>query len=268
MFHTAVVVFALATPMADMPDASRPVGVDRITQESQTKTNIAEPVEKTTTKTSPPESSAETKSAAKSKSKPKRIPKIYLSTRAEKDVYKAKYQKLARESFSSKKPNPGNVVPRLVNMYNELHMVHGLQKSEIARMRKTLELRMLSLIERLNRDIAKTRRFKNSATRRLTSRVVPSATYKTEPSTAAKTQPRVSNQVAAASKPPAPLAATEQQNARALINLIEQTIAPDTWESRGGGGSIFYYAPRHALVIRQTDDVHRQIGGVLGNLNK
>jgi type 1 glutamine amidotransferase len=40
-------------------------------------------------------------------------------------------------------------------------------------------------------------------------------------------------------------------------------IAPGTWDVNGGAGSIYYWAPGHAMVILQTDDVHDQIADVL-----
>ncbi len=48
-----------------------------------------------------------------------------------------------------------------------------------------------------------------------------------------------------------------------LKKLIEDTIAPDTWDVRGGEGSIRYYRPGKALVIRQTSEIHEQIGGTM-----
>lgn len=54
-----------------------------------------------------------------------------------------------------------------------------------------------------------------------------------------------------------------QSNAQELIELIQTTIAPPTWEVNGGRGTISYWEPGLALVVRQTDDVHDQIGGAL-----
>jgi hypothetical protein len=48
----------------------------------------------------------------------------------------------------------------------------------------------------------------------------------------------------------------EADQARQLIELIQTTIAPDTWDVRGGPGTIFYFAPKKVLVIRQTGEVH------------
>ncbi|HJT35739.1 MAG TPA: hypothetical protein VJ783_27165 [Pirellulales bacterium] len=59
-----------------------------------------------------------------------------------------------------------------------------------------------------------------------------------------------------------------RSNAQDLIDLIQNTIAPESWDVMGGQGTIMYWEPGFALVVRQTDDVHEQIGGLrrlLGN---
>jgi hypothetical protein len=48
-----------------------------------------------------------------------------------------------------------------------------------------------------------------------------------------------------------------------LVELIERVIAPDLWESRGGAGTIHYFAMRRILVIRATSDVHQQVEELL-----
>ena len=53
-----------------------------------------------------------------------------------------------------------------------------------------------------------------------------------------------------------------------LIRLIQATIAPDTWDVNGGRGTIRFWSPNPALVIRQTGEVHHQIGGTLGALRE
>jgi hypothetical protein len=54
----------------------------------------------------------------------------------------------------------------------------------------------------------------------------------------------------------------------ALVDLIQRTIAPQTWDVNGGPGVIRYYANGQALVIRQTSDVHDNLVDVLGQLRK
>lgn len=51
---------------------------------------------------------------------------------------------------------------------------------------------------------------------------------------------------------------------RELVELIQRTISPDFWDVNGGPGTIVYYAPLHALVVRATAEVHEEVGGVLG----
>ncbi len=53
-----------------------------------------------------------------------------------------------------------------------------------------------------------------------------------------------------------------------LVELIKQTIAPTTWEDVGGNGSIYYWRPGRAVVVRQTDEVHGQIADVLQQLER
>ncbi|MCS7469905.1 hypothetical protein NZK35_24905 [Stieleria sp. ICT_E10.1] len=48
-----------------------------------------------------------------------------------------------------------------------------------------------------------------------------------------------------------------------LVELIERIVAPDFWESRGGVGSIHYFAIRKVLVVRATSDVHQQVKDLL-----
>ena len=62
------------------------------------------------------------------------------------------------------------------------------------------------------------------------------------------------------------LSGTEQQNADALIELIQNTIEPDSWRDNGGKGTIMYFSLLRALVVRQTGEGHHQLGGLLNQL--
>lgn len=52
----------------------------------------------------------------------------------------------------------------------------------------------------------------------------------------------------------------------ALVELIQRTIHPDFWDVNGGPGTIMYYAPLHALVVRATDEIHGDVGGLARGL--
>ncbi|MCA9056397.1 MAG: hypothetical protein KDA75_21360 [Planctomycetaceae bacterium] len=56
----------------------------------------------------------------------------------------------------------------------------------------------------------------------------------------------------------------EAARVQQLIDLIEMTIQPESWANNGGLGAIGYWSPGYALVIRNTQAVHAQIGGALG----
>ena len=53
-----------------------------------------------------------------------------------------------------------------------------------------------------------------------------------------------------------------------LVELIQTVIFPASWDVNGGLGSAYYWRPGRAMVIRQTDEIHRQIGGVLMQMGK
>jgi hypothetical protein len=53
-----------------------------------------------------------------------------------------------------------------------------------------------------------------------------------------------------------------------LVELIQTVIRPETWDINGGTGTIYYWYPGRALVIRQMDEVHEEIADVLGQLRR
>jgi len=54
----------------------------------------------------------------------------------------------------------------------------------------------------------------------------------------------------------------------ALIDMVDSTVAPDSWDDVGGPGSIVgdTFANAKILVIRQTEEIHRQVAGLLASL--
>ena len=56
--------------------------------------------------------------------------------------------------------------------------------------------------------------------------------------------------------------------AQELIDLIQSTIAPESWAVNGGKGTILFYQPQNALVVRQTAEAHEQLGSVLQQLRR
>jgi hypothetical protein len=54
------------------------------------------------------------------------------------------------------------------------------------------------------------------------------------------------------------------QNVAQLIDLIQNTVEPSSWQANGGAGTISFYEPTMSLVIRQSAEMHYQLGGGLG----
>ncbi len=57
-------------------------------------------------------------------------------------------------------------------------------------------------------------------------------------------------------------------NGQQLVDLIQNTISPKSWDVNGGACSIYYWQPQHAIVVRATGDVHGDISDVLEQLNR
>ena len=56
--------------------------------------------------------------------------------------------------------------------------------------------------------------------------------------------------------------------AQELIELIQKTIQPASWDANGGPGTIKYFPPSQVLVIRQTEEVHDRLGDALRQMRE
>jgi hypothetical protein len=53
-----------------------------------------------------------------------------------------------------------------------------------------------------------------------------------------------------------------------LVDLIQSTISPKSWDVNGGACTIYYWQPQHAIVVHATGDVHDSIADTLEQLNR
>lgn len=141
------------------------------------------------------------------------------------------YRQLVRQTASQRRPRPDPrvVVPQLVRLERAIRKARTIAPSEKRRMRSAIKVRLEDQLKRLRRDLrsfANARRRTARPTRRLAGPV-------------------------------------DEAAARGLIALIQNTVAPASWDTNGGQGTIRYFSPLKVLVIRNTDEVHRQIGGTL-----
>ena len=65
-----------------------------------------------------------------------------------------------------------------------------------------------------------------------------------------------------------PIRQAPHDRGQELVELIQTTIAPDTWDTNGGLGTIVYFGPSKSLVVRQTSEVHGNLGGLIRDLRK
>ena len=144
---------------------------------------------------------------------------------------------------ASKKANakPEDVVPALTAIYIELGTAKGIAHSEKARMRGVVKVRLEKLQSELRRKNIRRKRALSKDRRRL----------------ARLTNGRNTDQLGGGG---------EIARAVELIELIQTTISPSSWDINGGNGRIRYFPLLKVLVVRATGEVHHQIGGVLPQL--
>jgi ElaB/YqjD/DUF883 family membrane-anchored ribosome-binding protein len=139
---------------------------------------------------------------------------------------------------------PAEVAADLLVLYAALHEPSELSGAEVVNLRGRVRQRLEQARERLRSDRHRLAELAaRDARRRLTQR------------TAAGTF------TAGVTTLPGELA-----SAQGLIDLITETIDPESWDVNGGRGRIRYYAPLRVLVVRNTLRVHEQLGGALGDL--
>lgn len=149
---------------------------------------------------------------------------------------KKSFTDLMRQTARNKRPRakPRQVVPRLVTLADKLKSTKLLSHVERKRMRLAIKRRLDDLLTRVQRD-------KRAFTRARQGRKF--------------SQPSLGG--------PIDIAAANE-----LIDLIQSTISPESWDVNGGKGTIRYYSNLKVLVVRNTAEVHSQIGGTLGQLGR
>jgi len=163
------------------------------------------------------------------------------------DVRKA-YLSAVQNSARRARPKPPDVVPPLAEVYRDLDEVEGISHHERSRKQAVVKARLEQMRDKLIRKLL---RDKKLAERR-------------------KRRERLGLPKRKPDEEKAEILAGGGANAQAvkLIDLIQNTIAPESWQAAGGNGSISYFDLLKVLVVRQTGEVHHQLGGVLKQLRK
>ena len=154
---------------------------------------------------------------------------------------RSSYRQALRHANSRHNPDPFAVTPELLTLYWELNNPKSMPPTERGRMRRALKGRLEVMRDKLLRVRLKVQR--ELQRKRLRTRTARTARARRKPAS----RPGGGGVFARASQ---------------LIGLIQNTIAPESWMVNGGRGTIsFLGAPIYALVIRNTAEVHHQIGG-------
>lgn len=152
---------------------------------------------------------------------------------------KQQYDALMKRSFRVKLEIAPKSVTDLVELYRRVTKEKGLKIQKKRKMQNRLAIRMARFHTILVRDFKRGERKRQRALK------------------FSKKSPREI-------EVPQAGAGSVCANALALIELIQNTIEPESWAANGGLGTIEFYRPLNALVIRNTLHVHRLIGGGKG----
>jgi general secretion pathway protein D len=93
-----------------------------------------------------------------------------------------------------------------------------------------------------------------------------------DPASLAQFQPGGSRPPASGGAPAIPFgppsAGGAQADFQSLIDLIQNTISPQTWDTTGGPGAIRQFDTNLSIVVSQTQEVHEQIADLLEQLRR
>jgi hypothetical protein len=157
------------------------------------------------------------------------------------DELRSAYSNALQISARKTNPDPFTVVPVVIEVFEQLKTDKSLSHAERSRLRRGLKSRLESLRDRVLRAaIVQKRQLRRIALR-------------------AEQSPRQSPRENLSG-------GGEIARAAELIELIQNTIAPDSWDINGGNGSIRYFSLLRVLVVRQTGEVHHQIRSGLSQL--
>ena len=156
---------------------------------------------------------------------------LVLNSRApDSEAFRRACRDVFRQTGRGQNSDPQLVVPRLVSLYNAAAHVEGLSHATRKRLRNGLTNRMRRMRTRLAQRVRATPRGRRAST----------------------------------FGGPA-----EQRSARQLIELIQETISPSSWDVNGGSSSVIrFYSPLNVLVIRASTRNHHEIGNVLGQVRR
>jgi len=202
---------------------------------------------------------------------------------------KAFHAALAGEATAPNKKEWHAAVRRLIKVYGEIKRSKSLSRKERTRLLTIMRMRLAKAQKKLTPK--KTKTHKKSVAKKpvddgdhllsadieavqAARQVIPAMAamqnqLRHRPNHNMNHQNRPMNRAAGiAGRPHGAMAGGAADGGEALVELIQKTIAPATWEINGGKGTIYYFHQRKVLVIRQTSEVHGEMGGLIDGLRR
>lgn len=186
------------------------------------------------------------------------------------DTLKTDVRDALQDSFRVSKDNREVVVRRLVDLYGQLSTAESVNDADRNRMQAQVRTRLTRLSAIIRRQMELDASTVKAAGQAVPGKAVP-----------ANVRPRA-NEILAQQAVPlgrptpgalrggpiGPAGLQPPDNGQALVDLIQQTIAPASWNVSGGPGAIVYFRPSRALVVRQRSEVHEQLQDVVRALRQ
>jgi hypothetical protein len=170
-----------------------------------------------------------------------------------------------KETASHTRAEPADVVPQLVALYQELKTENRLVPSERQALLSKLRSRLWQLESQLVRRLKRAEQTHKTASKS----TAPIADTVRVPVDRQVGVTVLAQQFGGASQPGAAAGpAAAPRGGWELVELIHNTIAPESWDVNGGKGSVSFYSPLNVLVVRQSEAVHDELADVLGQLRR
>jgi hypothetical protein len=169
-----------------------------------------------------------------------------------------------KDSFRVSKENREAVVARLVDLYGQLSNSESANAADRSRMQAQVRSRLTRLSAIIRRQMEMDASAVKAASPAVPDKAVPANVRPPANEILAQqaVPPVRPGGIRAAARPQPP------DNGQGLVDLIQRTIAPASWGVNGGSGSIVYFRPSRALVVRQRSEVHEQLQGVVRALRQ
>ncbi len=167
---------------------------------------------------------------------------------------------LRREALAKNDQERIEAIIALVSLYTEGAEARYLSDP----VRKELRYKMRSRLVKIQKELKKKYCSNDSKKKPANDKVAVTAEKDPDSSAYEKDKPKTPEK-----QPPARGGGAKLDDyADELIEIIQATISPDTWDINGGNGSIYYFRNGKAMVIRAPQQAHEKIGELMEGLRR